>query len=496
MTNGIGRVGWRTYVSAAPTTASIITTGLVLNLDAGNAASYPGTGTTWTDLSGNGNTGTLVNGTSYSSANGGTMVFDGINDYVNISDSTYLDLPNTNTMEFWVNSNQLNNNDIISHRFNCYGAAYNPTYTSGYVAGKLSIYYALNNGDWQAVSTTTTPIIGQWYHLVGTYDGSTMKVYLNGVLENTRSVSGNITQNDAGLDIGSYNGSPAAFAGDGKISIVRYYHKTLSATEVLQNFNALKSRYGFTSYTTRTAAFATATGITDTTILNALNTFDAGLISNGLDTKLKALYPFVGGTSTTHKYNFMDARDLNAAFRLTFNGGWVHSSNGIQGNTINTFANTYFIPSVQLTLTSGHYSIYSRTNILQESIDLGVLSSNGSVHQILSRYQGNQVYSYASTNTGSTTANDNSLGHYITNRNSSTNTTGYKNGTKTVNAAQTAGLPTEVVFIGARNQGGSGVIPTSRQYAFASMGNGLTDTEASTLYTLTQALQTTLGRNV
>lgn len=228
----------------APTTTSIITTGLVLNLDAGNAASYPGTGTTWTDLSGNGNNGTLMNGTAYSSANGGTLVFDGINDYVNISDSTYLDLPNTTTMEFWVNSNQLNNDDIISHRWNCYGAAYNPTYASGYVAGKLSIYYAFNNGGFVAVSTTTTPIIGQWYHLVGTYDGSTMKVYLNGVLENTRSFSGNITQNDSGLAIGSYAGSPAAYAGDGKISIVRYYHKTLSATEVLQNFNALKSRYG------------------------------------------------------------------------------------------------------------------------------------------------------------------------------------------------------------------------------------------------------------
>jgi len=244
MTNGIGRVGIRNYVSSTPTTASIITNGLILNLDAGNAVSYSGTGTTWTDLSGNGNNGTLVNGTGYSSANGGTMVFDGINDYVNISDSTYLDLPNTTTMEFWVNSNQLNNNDIISHRWNCYGAAYNPTYASGYVAGKLSIYYALNNGGFLAVSTTTTPIIGQWYHLVGTYDGSTMKVYLNGVLENTRSVSGNITQNDAGLAIGSYNGLPNEFAGDGKISIVRYYHKTLSATEVLQNFNALKSRYG------------------------------------------------------------------------------------------------------------------------------------------------------------------------------------------------------------------------------------------------------------
>ena len=81
MTNGIGRFGVRSYV-APVSLSTIITTGLVLNLDAGNTASYSGTGTTWTDLSGNGNNGTLTNGTSYSSTNGGVMVFDGVNDYV------------------------------------------------------------------------------------------------------------------------------------------------------------------------------------------------------------------------------------------------------------------------------------------------------------------------------------------------------------------------------------------------------------------------------
>ena len=106
------------------------------------------------------------------------------------------------------------------------------------------------------------------------------------------------------------------------------------------------------SYTARTTAFATATAITDTTILNALNTFDLGLISNGVDTKMKAVYPFVGGTSTTHKYNFMDARDLDAAFRLQFSGGWVHSANGALPNGTNALANTYLIPNVNLTETS------------------------------------------------------------------------------------------------------------------------------------------------
>jgi hypothetical protein len=251
---------------------------------------------------------------------------------------------------------------------------------------------------------------------------------------------------------------------------------------------------GGSAYTARTTAFATATGITDVTILGALNTFDLGLISNSLDTKMKAVYPFLGGTSSTHKFNFMDARDLDVAFRLSFSGGWTHSGNGITGNLVNTFANTFLIPSTQLTLTSGHYSIYSRTNVNETSIDLGVLNDN--CHQIITRLALQSTYSYANTNTGISLTNTDSTGHYITNRNSTTNTTGFKNGVKVADAAMTAGLPINAVFIGARNQGGAGVIPSSRQYSFSSIGNGLTDGEATTFYNLVQAMQTTLSRQV
>ena len=68
--------------------------------------------------------------------------------------------------------------------------------------------------------------------------------------------------------------------------------------------------------TVRTSAFLTASAISDATIRGGLNTFDIGLIANSLDTKMKAVYPFVGGTASTHRWNFMDARDLNAAYRL------------------------------------------------------------------------------------------------------------------------------------------------------------------------------------
>ena len=491
--NGQGRFGVRTYV-APVSLSSIVTSGLVLNLDAGNAASYPGTGTTWTDLSGNGNNATLVNGTSYSSANGGTMVFDGINDYASISDSTYLDLPNNNTMEFWVNSNQLNNNDIISHRWNGYGAAYNPTYASGYVAGKLSIYY--NIGGFLAVSTTTTPIIGQWYHLVGTYDGSVMKIYLNGILENTRSVSGNIEQNEAGLSIGSYDGLPTEYAGNGKISIVRYYHKALSATEVLQNFDATKSRYGFTSYTTRTAAFATATGITDTTILNALNTFDLGLISNGLATKMKALYPMVGGTANTHKFNFMDARDVNAAFRLQFNGGGVHSSTGYKPNGTNAYGNTFYNQTTQGdNVNSGHLSYYSRTNSNGAEVEIGT-EVNSVAYNLLEIRTAGTTYFLMNQTSISVFADSDSLGFYVGNRTSSNVINGWKNGVKKGSStAISTSIANRPIYLAGLNSD-SALYSSTKECAFASIGSGLTDGEAATFYNLVQTLQTSLSRQV
>jgi len=122
--------------------------------------------------------------------------------------------------------------------------------------------------------------------------------------------------------------------------------------------NFFGSKSGLTA---RTIAFLAATGISDTTIANALNTMDLALIANGLDTKMKALYPFVGGTATTHKWNFMNALDTDAAFRLTFAGGWTHSTNGALANGTNGYASTHLYPFVTLAQFSIGVSFYSRT---------------------------------------------------------------------------------------------------------------------------------------
>jgi hypothetical protein len=248
------------------------------------------------------------------------------------------------------------------------------------------------------------------------------------------------------------------------------------------------------SYTARTTAFASATAITDTTILNALNTFDLGLISNGLDTKMKAVYPFVGSTATTQKYNFMDARDLDIAFRLQFNGGVTHSSNGILLGGVNGFAETYIQPSSVLSLNSTHVSIYSRTN--NSSAVFDVSSSNASNYSPdmavnyggTTYFQVNQAFSYSTYSDGS------SLGMRIINRISSASEKLFKNNS----LVATVSTPTSGLSVGNIQLGRfhDGTIYSNRQYAFMTVGDGLTDGEASTLYTLTQAFQTSLSRAV
>jgi hypothetical protein len=491
MTNGIGRVGWRNYVSVAPTTSSIITTGLVLNLDASNPLSYSGTGTTWTDLSGNGNNGTLTNGTSYSSANGGTLTFDGINDYV---DTDLLTNQSAFTYGVWAKSSANGFNNRIMGCGDSTGGSSGVDIIWG-ALGSNTIYSVRRGAgvlDIHAGYDTPLPITnfsGNWHYIVVTYDSvNGSKLYCDNVLVASKANIG--FASSLKLRIGKDGNGYDAF--NGSVGAVQVYNKALSSTEITQNFDATKSRFGFTSYTTRTAAFAIATGITDTTILNALNTFDTGLISNGLATKMKALYPFVGGTSTTHKFNFMDARDVNAAYRLQFSGGMTHGSNGVLFNGMNGWADTYLIPSTSLSLNSSHASIYSRTDNTVEAFDFYTPTY---YTFLLGMNFGGLSYNRVNQSSYSNIAATDSLGLRIINRTSSTTEKLYKNSSLILTTARNS-TSLAITPIAIAKTEGSGVGWSNRQYSFMSIGDGLTDGEASALYTLTQALQTALSRQV
>jgi len=257
--------------------------------------------------------------------------------------------------------------------------------------------------------------------------------------------------------------------------------------------------------TVRTSAFLTASAITDATIRGGLNTFDIGLISNSLDTKMKAVYPFVsdGADSNAralqHRWNFMDARNLDAAFRLAFSGGWTHSSNGALPNGSNTFANTFLNSSLILSQNSSHLSYYSRTNSNATELEIGNVSdssyTNGSLIEI--RTAGVTYYRINSGGTYITYSDTDSRAFYLANRTASNVINGWRNSVKVATGTTVSTSPiNNNVYIGAVNIGGTFALPSTKQCAFASIGDGLTDTEATTFYNLVQGLQTTLGRQV
>ena len=214
----------------APVEASIVSSGLILNLDASNALSYPGTGTVWTDLSGNGNNGTLINGTSYSSANGGTLVFDGINDYVSATSINRTSLGSTFTLSIWYNKETTSTGGIFE-------------ITPGNNSGSPILILQQNSASlsWLLLDgwRMTVPVsINTWYNVVLTYSSNQYKTYINGVLSG--SFSGGLSSINGSLIIGS--GYPT-FSKE-KVSAFHVYNRVLTQAEITANFNALKGRYG------------------------------------------------------------------------------------------------------------------------------------------------------------------------------------------------------------------------------------------------------------
>lgn len=250
--------------------------------------------------------------------------------------------------------------------------------------------------------------------------------------------------------------------------------------------------------TIRTNAFMTASGIGDATIRGGLNTFDIGLISNTLDTKMQAVYPFVGGTANTHRWNFMDARDLDAAFRLVFSGTATHDSNGYTPNGTNGFANTFINANSNLSLNSTHLSCYSRTQtpVGASATEIGCLSSGQALFQM--RVATNVAFANTANGVLAFTTTTDARGFWVGSKRGAGDKEIYRNGATQVTNSVTENVnyPSLNVYIGARNDNNTASAFSAKNLAFVSLGTGLTDSEVSTFNTLVTNLQTTLGRNV
>jgi hypothetical protein len=230
----------------------IVTDSLVLALDAANSKSYPGSGTTWTDLSGRGNTGTLTNGPTYSGSNGGSLSFNYTDlEYVSFSNSSSLQFLNRlpYTLEAWVYPTRnpgANNWTGIFDRESDAGSGrdgYNLYFLGS--AGTDTYFFTerFTSGSYNPVSVTLNQSItvNNWHHIVGTYDGTTLTLYRNGSSVGTPvTTTGNITNSSKTLTLGVRGGQYF----DGRISNAKIYNRALTAAEISQNFNALRGRYG------------------------------------------------------------------------------------------------------------------------------------------------------------------------------------------------------------------------------------------------------------
>jgi hypothetical protein len=224
---------------------SIVTDGLVVHLDAGNSASYPGSGTTWYDLSGNGNNGTLVNGVSYSGTGGGSLVFDGVNHYVGAGNlgSFYTQ----GTISYWMYSTAVENyrNPFSTHYLGGNAGIRFEQYTTASPYGGFSVVIGNDSASYVNISYSPSSALSPntWYNVVLVWNTTTNNAtgYLNGIEKFSSSHSLWATTLPS-ISIGSGFNSSRYFKGN--ISSTKIYNKALTPSEVTQNFDALKGRYG------------------------------------------------------------------------------------------------------------------------------------------------------------------------------------------------------------------------------------------------------------
>ena len=215
---------------------NIVKDGLVLNVDAGSRLSYSGSGTTWSDISGNGNNGTLTNGPTYSSANGGSIVFDGTNDYAVCSASSIFNFGTGDcSIEAWI------------YWDGTYSATVREIYATG---GSGSVdQFGIAQGAglffgsvFQDIAANYPPI-NAWSHVAASRIGTTIRLYINGVQTVSGTQASAIGSSSVPAYIG-FRGADGNHPFKGNISSLRIYKgKGLSAAEVLQNYNALLPRY-------------------------------------------------------------------------------------------------------------------------------------------------------------------------------------------------------------------------------------------------------------
>ena len=248
-------------------------------------------------------------------------------------------------------------------------------------------------------------------------------------------------------------------------------------------------------------AFLTATGITDATETSAINQLVLDMKGAGVWTKVQAAYPLVGGTATTQKYNLMDPQDTDAAFRLTWNGTWIHNSDGIKGDGSTTTAVTNWNPAANVTSSTGCHLVLT-TNVAKTNgqYDMAGAQSGFGDWGIIVGYLGNNN-GYANTGSGWLTGTLGATPNaYVgtmamSHDGTSTLTSFWPDGTQLAQStSHTFNLPTYDIPIGGADINGTLERWANAGYSFSSLGEYLTNSQMADYTTAIDTYNTALSR--
>ena len=220
-----------------------VTDGLVLSLDAANKKSYPGSGTAWNDLSGNAINGTLTNGPVFSSDNVGIIDFDGSNDYIQLqSNGTGTFNNQIFSLGMWFKVDSLASyNVLFSYDYTAHSAPHYATHLRLETSGRIRFHW--NNGANRSMFTDEGVIVADtWYNIYITFKSGKQQLFINGTVIHSTTLPDTITFYNQEVWIGRSNFSSGYT--NGKITLFNYYNRELSAAEVVQNYNAIKNRFG------------------------------------------------------------------------------------------------------------------------------------------------------------------------------------------------------------------------------------------------------------
>lgn len=477
----------------------LIQSGLILYLDAGKLESYSRTGSSWNDLSGNNNNGTLVLSPTFTTQGGGIINLNGTTQYVNCGDAAAA-LRGTQNFTIEIFGKK------PSAASDFHVGAWRQTSRPGWFFQWFSnntIFFGVNNNtsNYNSVTLTYTP---DFYHFVGVFDGTQAtdankgRIFVNGVTQSV-TVTGTWVTSVPSTQVNLYLGFLEGYGyAANSMSVVRLYSRSLSYSEILNNYNSTIYRFVPKVTDQDAQSFINVSLLYENTHANAINNLVISLKAAGLWTKMKAIYPVVGGNAWSHKFNLKDPRDADSAYRLLFTnasgGAWVHSSTGMTPNGTSDYADTYLNSSTKLTPNDTHLSFYSRSNVA------------GGVYVEIGNYNGTSVINLRPTmafaiggpSSASYNATTNSTGFWLTSRTSNIVLKGYRNGIldATSTSLMNSSYANLNLLIAARNESGTPLYFSTKQCAFASIGDGLTDTEAANFYTIVQTYQTALGRQV